>query len=88
MIQFAVNFINGVQGLRKTLVMLLLIAISVIFRSKGLMSGDNMVELLKACTIAFFGVNGIEHLSTAVKEYVNSKGQKVEKEEVDVEDTK
>lgn len=87
MIQFIVNAINGVQGLRKTLIMLMLVIITTIFRAKGLLSGDNMVELLKACTISFFAINGVEHIGTTIKEYVNSKGQKEEKEEIDVEAT-
>lgn len=84
--QFIVNFLNTLQGLRKTAVMLSLIAIAAVFRIKGYISGDNMVDLLKSTVIAFFSANGLEHITTTIKEYVNSKGKKVEEDVVDVQE--
>jgi hypothetical protein len=43
-----------------------------------------MVDLLKGTVIAFFSANGLEHITTTVKEYVNSKGKKVEENVVAV----
>lgn len=67
------DFFNIFLGLRKTLVMLLLMAIAVIFRVKGYLSGDNVVDMLKATTISFFGANSVEHFTAMVKEHLASK---------------
>lgn len=48
--------------------MVLLVLVSIIFRVKDLVSGSEMVDLLKATTIAFFGANGVEHIMTVVKD--------------------
>jgi hypothetical protein len=66
------------------MVMLSLILLAAIFRVKGYISGDNMVDLLKGTVIAFFSANGLEHITTTVKEYINSKGKKVEENVVQV----
>ena len=79
-----VNFINGFMGARKTIVMVGLIIIAVVFRVKGYTDGSNTVDLLKSTVIAFFSANGLEHISNTVKEYVNAKGQKVEENVLDV----
>jgi len=84
MTQYIINFLNTLQGLRKTMVMLSLILLAAIFRVKGYISGDNMVDLLKGTVIAFFSANGLEHITTTVKEYINSKGKKVEENVVQV----
>lgn len=84
--QFIVNFLNTLQGLRKTAVMMALILLGAVFRVKGYISGDNMVDLLKGTVIAFFSANGLEHITTTVKEYINSKGQKVDQEVLDVQE--
>ena len=74
--QKILEFIGIFTGMRKTLVMFLLIFVGIVFRVKGYLSGDNFVDLLKGTTIAFFSANGLEHLTSTVKEYINSKGQK------------
>jgi hypothetical protein len=84
MTQYIINFLNTLQGLRKTMVMLSLILLGAIFRVKGYISGDNMVDLLKGTVIAFFSANGLEHITTTVKEYINTKGKKVEENVVSV----
>lgn len=86
--QFVVNFLNTLQGLRKTVVMLSLIILGAVFRVKGYISGDNFVELLKNTVIAFFSANGLEHISNTVKEYINSKGKKEEETVLNVTETK
>ena len=87
-LDFIISAVNTVQGLRKTLVMGALIAIGVWFRLKGYMSGDNVTDLLKGTALGFFAANGIEHVGTTIKEYINSKGQKVDQETVDVSEAK
>jgi hypothetical protein len=84
MTQYIINFLNTLQGLRKTMVMLSLILLGAVFRVKGYISGDNMVDLLKGTVIAFFSANGLEHITTTVKEYINAKGKKVEENVVSV----
>ena len=56
------KIIIRIQGLRKWSIMILLVTIAVVFRIKNLLSGVEMVDLLKATTIAFFSSNAIEHV--------------------------
>jgi hypothetical protein len=67
--------------------MLLLVVLSAVFRVKNYISGDNMTDLLKGTVVAFFASNGLEHITTTVKEYINSKGQKKDETVVNVEET-
>lgn len=71
------ELINIIFGFRKFILMLALYLVSVVFRVKDLITGGEMVTLLSNTTIAFFGANGVEHLMTTVKEYINAKGQPV-----------
>ena len=73
--QYLVDFLNVFQGVRKSVVMLAIIAITAIFRAKGLVSGDNFENLLKATVIAYFGSNSIEHYTAMVKERITAKGK-------------
>lgn len=86
MIQFIINFLNALQGLRKTVVMGILIVLAVVFRVKGLISGDNMVQLLQGTTIAFFTANGLEHMTSTVKEYIGANGKKIDENVISVSD--
>lgn len=63
------ELINVVFGFRKFLLLLALYAIAVVFRVKGLLSGDEMVRLIEPTTIAFIGANGVEHIVAAVKDH-------------------
>ncbi len=83
-IQYIINSLNVLQGLRKTVVMLSLMAIAVVMRVKGYLSGDNVSDMLKGTILGFFASNGLEHISGTVKEYINSKGQKEEETVLDV----
>lgn len=71
------EFFILLMGFRKLLVMVLLFAIAIWFRLKGLMGGGDVVELLKGTTIAFFSANGIEHFTTMVKDYVTNRAPPV-----------
>lgn len=72
MTQKVVDFLNIFQGFRKTIVMLMLILIGVIFRIKGYIGPDNMVDLLKATTISYFGSNSIEHFTAMYKTHLET----------------
>jgi membrane peptidoglycan carboxypeptidase len=72
--------------MRKTAVMIGLMVLSVVLRVKGYLSGDNLTDLLKGTTIAFFSANGLEHMTSTIKEYVNSKGKKIDESIVDVKE--
>lgn len=69
------EFLNVFFGLRKTIVMFTLIVIGILFRLYGLLSGAEFVDLLKSTTLGFFSANMIEHLTTTVKTYFDSKTQ-------------
>jgi hypothetical protein len=73
MAQYVVNFLNLFQGIRKSVVMLALIAITSVFRAKGLIAPDNFEGILKSTVIAYFGANGIEHYTAMVKTHLESK---------------
>jgi len=83
MAEYLVNFLNCLQGLRKTLVMLSLIVITSVFRAKGLIEPTNFEGILKATVIAYFGSNSIEHYTAMVKERLTSKGTTVPVTEID-----
>lgn len=67
------ELINVIFGFRKFLILLVLYAIAIIFRIKGLINGDEMVRLIEPTTIAFIGANGVEHIVSAVKDHYASK---------------
>jgi hypothetical protein len=56
-------------GLRKFLVIGALYAIGVSFRLKGLITGAEMVDLMKNTTIAFMASNSIERAAGMVSSY-------------------
>jgi len=72
------EFLNVLFGFRKLIIMALLFGVGIAFRLMGLVNGAEFVDLLKSTSVAFFAANGLEHLTTTVKEYINSKGQKEE----------
>lgn len=69
------ELLNVIFGFRKFILMMILYIVGIIFRIKNLLSGSEMVDLFKSTTIAFMGANGVEHVMSVVKEYINSKGQ-------------
>jgi len=72
------ELINVIFGFRKFLALLALYVLGVIFRIRNLIDGGQFVDLLKNTTISFFAANGLEHITTTVKEFINSKGKKEE----------
>lgn len=73
------KFLNDfLSGARKFLVMVTLIVIGVAFLISGHISGREFVDLLSGTTIAFFSANGVEHLTSMVKEYIGKKAEDAE----------
>lgn len=71
--QKLIDFLNVFIDLQKALVMLLLILIGVTFRIENLISGGDLVDLLKNTVIAFFAVKGTEHIVATVQSYYANK---------------
>lgn len=71
------EFIQIFFGFRKFILMILLFGVGIIFRLHNYVDGGQFVDLMKNTTIAFFAANGFEYISSTIKEYVNSQGQKV-----------
>jgi ABC-type glucose/galactose transport system permease subunit len=67
------DFFNAFLDLQKALIMLLLIIIGVTFRVLNLISGSDMVDLLKNTVIAFFAVHATQHIVSTVNSYYNNK---------------
>ena len=59
-----------IQGFRKFLICLLTLVISVVFRTKSLLSGGEFVDLTKATVLAFMGTNSMEGLFAVVKDHL------------------
>ncbi len=58
------------KGLRKFIVMLIIITITVTFRLTDLINGTEMVDLLKTTGAAFFASNLGEHIVKVIKDKV------------------
>jgi|SRR5581483_751492 len=69
------DWINVVYGFRKFIAWLALFVVAVVFRLKGLIEGSQFVDLQKSIFMGFVAGNGVEHIMTTVKEYINAKGQ-------------
>ncbi len=67
------EFLDVIMGFRKLIVMLLVFTISVSFRLKGYLNGDQFTDLLKAVVIAFFGANSVEHFTSMVEQHLENK---------------
>ena len=87
MVQYLVNFLNLFQGLRKTIIMLALMIVSVILLIKGYINRGNFTDLLKNTILGYFGSNSIEHFTAMVKEHLVSKNGTTKTVETPVIDT-
>lgn len=81
------EWISVISGMRKTIVMLLLVLIGVVFRIMGYLDGNQIVDLLKNTVIAFFSANSIEHIGNTIKEYVASKNAPASSDSKETEPT-
>ena len=70
---FIKNLLSFLNGFRKFTIMLLLMVVGISFRISEHISGAEMVDLLKFTVIAFFSANGLEHMTSAVKEWLKNK---------------
>jgi hypothetical protein len=73
----AAEAINILFGFRKTLLVLILYIVGILFRLKGLIDGAQMVDLFKGITIAFMTANSFEHATTTVRSYMDAQGRQV-----------
>lgn len=60
-----------ISGMRKTIVMLILIVVAIAFRVLNYVDGSQFVDLLKGTVIAFFSANSIEHIGETIRTYVS-----------------
>jgi hypothetical protein len=61
------------EGSRKFLVMILLLACAILFRLYNLINGSEFVDLMKGCVIGFFATNASEHVINTIKDYIRNK---------------
>ena len=73
MAKYVLDFLNIFTGLRKSIVMLLLMTISTVLVVKGYIGGSSFADIMKSTVIAYFGANGIEHFSSMVQAHLQSK---------------
>jgi len=67
------DLINVIFGFRKFLAWLALFLIAVFFRYFNYLDGGQFVDLMKTTFMGFVAGNGVEHLVSIGKEYINSK---------------
>jgi hypothetical protein len=67
------DFFNAFLDLQKALIMLLVIAIGIVFRINNLITGSDMVDLVKNTVIAFFAVHATSHIVSSVSSYYTNK---------------
>ena len=67
------KFFGLLNGFRKLSIMATLVIVAIVFRVLDYINGAEFVDLLKGTAIAFFSMNGIEHLTKTVKEWVKNK---------------
>lgn len=68
-----IDFVALLSGFRKFTIMMLLIIVGSTFRVMGYINGLEFVDLLKGAAVAFFAINGIEHMTGAVQEWIKTK---------------
>jgi hypothetical protein len=61
------------MGARKFTVIVLLLVVGVWFRVLDYINGREFVDLMSATIVAFMSVNGIEHATSTVKEWLKNK---------------
>jgi hypothetical protein len=65
-------------GLRKFVIMLILIIVGITFRLYDYINGEEFVDLLKHTAIAYMSFNGLEHITSLAKKSIDIKNKKVE----------
>lgn len=64
------EFLITIQGFRKFIVALLVILVSIVFRTKSLLNGVEFVDLVKAVTLGFLGTNSVEGITAVIKDHL------------------
>ena len=64
------EFLITLQGFRKFLLSLLIIIVSIVFRTKNLLSGLEFVDLVKAIGLGFLGTNSLEGVTAVIKDHL------------------
>lgn len=70
------EFLTVLNGFRKFAIMAAVLVVGIIFRIVNLVNGAEFVDLIKFTAIAFFGTNGIEHMTKVIKEWLIVKNKK------------
>lgn len=65
--------LDFLMGYRKVWIMLLITLFSVLLRVGNYIDGNQLVDLLKVCSVSFFGANLTEHIITGTKAYLENK---------------
>lgn len=81
------ELLDILMGFRKFIAMMLVYIVGIVFRIKGYINGDNLVDLYKYTTVAFFGANSVEYFTGVAKQYLttNQPAQIVKKVETAIE---
>lgn len=64
------EFLEVLQGWRKFLMCFFILSVSIVFRLKSLVSGGEWSDLAKTTVVSFCAVNGLEGITTCVKEHL------------------
>lgn len=67
------DFIDVIFGLRKFLAWVALFIVAIVFRLSNHVDGAQFVDLVKGTFLAFAAANGVEHLVSVAKQYVDVK---------------
>lgn len=73
MLRIVKDFIGFLNGFRKWTIMASVLVIGSVFLIKKYLTGAEFVSLIVPCTIAFFGINGIEHMTSTIKDWLKIK---------------
>lgn len=66
----AIGFLNG---FRKFTALILVLLTAIVFRISDHITGAEFTDLIKNVSIAFMGVNGLEHLTNTVQQWLKDK---------------
>jgi hypothetical protein len=74
---FMKAFISVISGLRKFTIMFVVLAVASGFRIAELLSGTEFIDLVKVTVVSYMSTNAAEHLTTTLKDWVQSKAPEV-----------
>ena|ERR1700734_2302714 len=65
-----VEFLEVMQGWRKFTVCFFVLFVSIIFRIKNLVNGEEWADVAKAVALGFFGTNSLEGVTEVLKNHL------------------